>query len=287
MAIILDGKKLASDIMKNLQKRVDYIRTNLDCEVCLDVVQVGDDPASNIYIRNKEKACHELGIKNHLYKLDEKISDTKFMIKLNEISSRNNDGILVQLPLPPQINKISVHIPFQKDVDGLTYMNSGLFYAGGNNYFTPCTPKGIIRLLKAYGVPLAGKHAVVVGRSQIVGKPISFLLLNENCTVTMCHSYTENLSEISRQADILIVAVGKSKMITGEMIKPGAAIVDVGINRVNGKVVGDVDFESVEPVAGWITPVPGGVGPMTICMLMENTIESAERRYSIQTNDYN
>lgn len=271
MAIIMDGKALAAEIRENLKTRVQ----NLKYAPTLAVVQVGDNPASNIYIRNKEKACKEVGIVSEVARLDSHISQRNLGLFLE---SPNTDGVMLQLPLPSHLNETEAleHIYYKADVDGIHPLSAGYLFKGCAG-FVPCTPKGIIRLLKYYNVPLAGKHAVVVGRSNIVGKPMSMLLLNENCTVTMCHSHTQNLGEITKQADILIVAIGKPHFITKNMVKPGVAVVDVGINRVDGKVVGDVDFDEVKEIAGWITPVPGGVGPMTIAMLLENTVEAAER----------
>lgn len=271
MAIIMDGKTLAAEIRDELKARVQ----KLNYAPTLAVVQVGDNPASNIYIHNKEKACKEVGIISEVARLDAHISQRNLGLFLE---SPNTDGVILQLPLPSHLNETEAleYIYHKADVDGLHPLNAGyLFkrYAG----FVPCTPKGIIRLLKYYNVPLDGKHAVVVGRSNIVGKPMSMLLLNENCTVTMCHSHTQNLGGITKQADILVVAIGKPHFITKDMVKPGAAVIDVGINRVDDHIVGDVAFDEVEQIAGWITPVPGGVGPMTIAMLLENTVEAAER----------
>lgn len=271
MAIIMDGKALAAEIKEDLKLRVQKLKH----APTLVVVQVGDHPASNIYIRNKEKACKEVGIISEVARLDAHISQRNLGLFLESPSA---DGVMLQLPLPNHLNATEAleHIHYKSDVDGIHPLNAG-YLSQGYASFTPCTPKGIIKLLKHYNVPLAGKHAVVIGRSNIVGKPISILLLNENCTVTICHSHTNNLKEITKQADILVAAIGKPHYITKEMIKPGAAVVDVGINRIDGKVVGDVDFDEVKEIASWITPVPGGVGPMTIAMLLENTIEAAER----------
>ena len=271
MAIIMDGKALAAEIREELKARVQ----KLNYAPTLAVIQVGDNPASNIYIRNKEKACKEVGIVSEVARLDSHISQRNLDLF---IESPNTDGIMLQLPLSNHLNETEAleHIYHKADVDGLHPLNAGYLFKGCAG-FVPCTPNGIIRLLKYYNVPLDGKHAVVVGRSNIVGKPMSMLLLNENCTVTMCHSHTQNLGEITKQADILIVAIGKPHFITKDMVKPGSAIIDVGINRVDGKIVGDVDFDEVKEIAGWITPVPGGVGPMTIAMLLENTVEAAER----------
>ena len=274
MAIILDGKQLAAQIRESLKIRVNALKEKRYIPT-LAVVQVGDNQASNIYVKNKDKACKEIGIISYIGKLDEHISQDNLNTFINNIRA---DGCMLQLPLPDHLDEglAMCFIRADRDVDGLDALNAGYLMRNDNVGFIPCTPKGIIRILKEYHVPLEGKHAVVLGRSNIVGKPISALLLRENCTVTICHSHTENLSEFTKQADILVSAIGKPKFVTVDMVKPGAAVIDVGINRVDGKVVGDVDFENVEPIAGWITPVPGGIGPMTIAMLLENTVEAAE-----------
>lgn len=280
MATILDGKALANSILSALKERIGDIMDNGNVPPSLLVVQVGDDPASNVYIKNKERACNELGIRFTHYKLSKDITPDTFQQKLQKLRNLHHDGFMVQLPLPSQLDQqdIRKNIPSANDVDGLSIKNMGLFYGNCGNPLIPCTPKGILRLLKAYAIPLEGKNAVVVGRSSIVGKPIAHLLLNENCTVTVCHSRTVNLESFTRNADILVSAVGRPKIITADMIKPGAAVIDVGINRENGKLCGDVDFEMAKEVAGWITPVPGGIGPLTIAMLMENIVEVAEQR---------
>jgi len=281
MAILIDGKAVAARKMEELQARVDKLKAK-GVTPSLRVVQVGDDPASNIYIRQKQKACERLGI-NFIH---DKYTDdwaghfnfNAFVTGVRE-NSEPKGAMMIQLPLPVELNNHEEwFIPCGVDVDGLSLGNVGLLFKGAKYGFRPCTAAGIMELLKAYDVPLAGKHAVVVGRSNIVGKPVSMLLLNEDCTVTICHSKTENLFSITKQADILIVAAGKPNLIDCYGVKPGAAVIDVGINRVDGKLCGDVDFDSVEPIAGWITPVPGGVGPMTVAMLMENVIHAEERR---------
>lgn len=273
MAIIMDGKKLADRIKQECKEFInDDIKNGL--VPSLTICQVGDDPASNIYIKNKMKACQELGITCLINKISDNTCQS-FIEAQTRKSSAN--PCMLQLPVPKYLDAnraIDAIEPFS-DVDGLHPKNMGLLMQG-RPFMIPCTAKGILRLLKEYNVPLDGKHAVVVGRSNIVGKPTAMLLLEENCTVTVCHSHTKNLTDITRQADILVVAIGKPKFITSDMVKPGAAVVDVGINRVDDKIVGDVDFENVEKVAGWITPVPGGVGPMTVAMLMENTITAAK-----------
>lgn len=270
MAIIMDGKALAEKIKDACKYTNGKVRRPV-----LTVCQVGNDPASDIYVRNKEKACREAGIIFLHERVPEYVEQPMLEARLRRDSK---EACMLQLPIPQHLdaNKAIDAIEPFSDVDGLHPRNMGLLMQG-RPFMIPCTAKGILRLLKEYQVPLDGKHAVIVGRSNIVGKPTAMLLLNENCTVTICHSHTEKLASITKQADILVVAVGKAKLITADMVKPGAAVIDVGINRVDGRVVGDVDFENVEKVAGWITPVPGGVGPMTVAMLLENTVQAAEQ----------
>lgn len=281
MPVIMDGKALAAQLMASLQGRVAALKAR-GVQPGLAVVLVGDDPASQIYVRNKERACQELSLHSETIRLP---ADTTQAALEAQIDRLNADprihGILVQLPLPAGLNEEAAlaRILPEKDVDGFHAVNAGKLMTGADGVI-PCTPKGIRYMLKASGVPLAGKEAVVIGRSNIVGKPVAMLLLRENCTVTICHSRTENLPAVTRRGDILIAAVGKAGFVTADMVKPGAAVVDVGINRVDGKVVGDVDFAAVSQVAGWISPVPGGVGKMTIGMLMENTIAAAEKKGS-------
>ena len=279
MAVILDGKALSEKRMEELKNRVDALNAK-GRAVGLAVILVGENPASQVYVRNKGKACEALGIRGDTILLPEETSQEELEALIEKLNRDDAvDGILVQLPLPKHLNEAKALrlIAPEKDVDGFHIENAGKLFTGQEGVIA-CTPKGIIAMLKEWNVPLAGKEAVVIGRSNIVGKPVAMLLLNENCTVTMCHSRTADLAAHTRRADILIAAVGKPRFVTADMVKPGAAVVDVGINRVDGKVVGDVDFASVEPVAGYISPVPGGVGKMTICMLMENTIEAAERK---------
>ena len=279
MAILMDGKALAAELMTELKARVEALKAR-GVTPGLAVILVGDDPASQVYVRNKGKACEELGIESETLRLPADIPQKELEALIEKLNRDPRvDGILVQLPLPRHLDEAAVlaRIIPDKDVDGFHIENAGKLFTGQKGVVA-CTPKGILYMLKASGVPLSGKNAVVIGRSNIVGKPIAMLLLNENCTVTLCHSRTVDLAAHTRQADILVAAVGKPRFVTADMVKPGAAVVDVGINRVDGKVVGDVDFAAVEPVAGWISPVPGGVGKMTICMLMENTIEAAERK---------
>ena len=276
-ARIIDGKSIAKELRESLAPRVAALKEQ-GITPGLTVIVVGDDPASAIYVRNKERACVKLGMNSQVLRFPAETTQEEI---LNTVRLLNQDdsvhGILVQLPLPRHIDEQAVlrAIDPDKDVDGFHAMNAGRLM-NGEPGFVACTPKCVMRLLEVSGVELDGKNAVVVGRSNIVGKPMALLLLQKNCTVTIAHSHTKDLAAVTRSADILVVAVGRAGFITGDMIKPGAAVMDVGINRVDGKVVGDVDFESAKEVASCITPVPGGVGAMTIAMLMENTIEAAE-----------
>lgn len=274
--MILDGKKTAAEIKQNVKNRISQITEKIQ----LVVVLVGENAASQIYVRNKQKACKEVGIDSVLIQLDETTTEEELK---SVIVSLNNEksvyGILVQLPLPKHIKEDEIinTIDPKKDVDGFTLVNKGKLVSGMQAAY-PATPKGIITLLKTYNIEIAGKHAVVVGRSNIVGKPMSLLLLQENATVTIAHSKTKDLKSITLQADILISAVGKKDMITKDMVKENAIVVDVGINRVDNKLFGDVDFENVQEKASYITPVPGGVGPMTIATLLENVLYCYENR---------
>ena len=273
MARIIDGKKISTQIKDELR---DYVKENgLGERMCLAVVQVGEDPASKVYVNNKKKACDYIGIGS---KSSELPADTKQEELLSLIDELNEDekvtGILVQLPLPKQIEEDTVirRISPKKDVDGFHPMNVGALSIGEKG-FVSCTPAGIIELLKRSGVEIAGKECVVIGRSNIVGKPMAMLMLRENATVTVCHSRTKNLKEVCKRADILIVAIGKPKLIDSSYIKEGAVVIDVGIHRMeDGKLCGDVDYEDAAPHCSAITPVPGGVGPMTIAMLMSNCV---------------
>lgn len=279
-ATILDGKALSLKIREELKKEVEEI-SKKGRTPGLAVVIVGDDPASRKYVNNKNRACREIGMVSREYALS---ADTDEAELLELVEKLNNDpeidGILVQLPLPRGIDerKIINAISPDKDVDAFHPENVGKIMIGGGT-FLPCTPAGIMELIKLTGIDVCGKECVVVGRSNIVGKPMSMLLLAANGTVTVCHSKTENLAEVTRRADILVVAVGRAEMITADMIKPGAVVIDVGMNRLeDGKFVGDVEFSGAKEVAGAITPVPGGVGPMTIAMLMRNTLSGYKKR---------
>ena len=281
MATILNGKQVAAEIRAELKTRAEALRKD-GVVPCLAVLLAGDDPASKIYVRNKKRACEEIGIESRELLFPESVTEEELIAAIRALNEDPAvDAMLVQLPLPKHINEARVlsEIAPEKDADGFPVVNAGSLFTGQTSVL-PCTPAGCMELLRRANVVFSGKHAVVVGRSNIVGKPMAMLLLNEHCTVTICHSRTKDLARFTRDADILVAAVGRPGMITGDMIKPGAAVIDVGINRLdNGKLMGDVDFESAEPVAGAITPVPGGVGPMTIAMLMQNAILAAEKRH--------
>jgi methylenetetrahydrofolate dehydrogenase (NADP+)/methenyltetrahydrofolate cyclohydrolase len=270
-AKIIDGKKLAADIRADIKKRVAKLKEKPG----LAVVIVGENPASKVYVNMKEKDAKEVGFHSVVKRLKEGIDEVDLIKEVDELNQDPKvHGMIVQLPVPKHINPqlIIDSILAHKDADGFTVVNMGNLFIG-NNMVVSATPKGVMKLIESTKVNLEGKHAVVVGRSNIVGKPIAMLLQQKNCTVTMCHSRSKPLEKYTKQADILIAAVGKPNMITGDMIKPGAVVIDVGINRVDGKLIGDVDFDSAKEVAGHITPVPGGVGPMTRAMLLENTLE--------------
>ena len=267
---IIDGKALATQIRAQLKAKIE----ESERKPGLAVVIVGEYPASRIYVRNKIKACGELGIRSYSYELPTTATQEELEGLLDELAQNNEiDGILLQLPLPRHLNAdaATAHIPFEKDVDGFSAKNLGLLMQNKQR-IAACTPSGVMKLLENEGIELTGKNAVVIGRSETVGKPMAMLLLNANATVTVCHSKTKNLKEVCKEADILISAVGKAKFVTADMIKDGAVVIDVGMNRdENGKLCGDVDFDGVKEKASHITPVPGGVGPMTITMLMYNT----------------
>lgn len=276
MAIILDGKKLRDKIFESLKAELDKMSE----KPTLAVILVGENPASQIYVRNKKKTAEKLGINSLSIEYPADISENELLSKIQELNNdKNITAILVQLPLPEHINKnkiIDAILP-QKDVDGLTPYNLGKLFSGEEPYVYPCTPKGILLLLDEYNIELDGKNVVVVGRSNLVGKPVAQMLLKRNATVTMCHSHTKNLSEITKTADIVISAVGKN-VIGEKMLKSNCVVIDVGIFRdENGKLSGDVDFENVSKISAYISPVPGGVGPMTIASLMLNTVELAKK----------
>lgn len=276
MAIRIDGKQISKDIKEELKEEVASLAAQ-GRKCCLAVIQVGNDPASSVYVGNKKKACAYIGIESLAYELPEETTEDELLEIIDKLNKDTNvHGILCQLPLPKQINEdhIIKAISPKKDVDGFHPQNVGALVIGEQG-FVSCTPAGIIQLLKRSNIEMDGKHCVVVGRSNIVGKPMSLLMLRENATVTICHSHTKNLEEICKEADILIVAIGKPQFIGKEYVKKGAVVIDVGIHRdENNKLCGDVKFDEVEPVASYITPVPGGVGPMTIAMLMHNCVDA-------------
>lgn len=277
MAIILDGKNLRDKIFENLKQRLN----NMSEKPTLAVILVGDDPASQIYVKNKKKTAENLGINSIVINYPSDIPENVLLDKIKELNNDNKiTAILVQLPLPKHIDKFKIidAIAPEKDVDGLTPYNSGKLFSGEEPYVYPCTPKGILLLLDEYNIELEGKHVVVIGRSNLVGKPVAQMLLKRNATVTMCHSHTKNLSDITKTADIVVSAVGKN-IIGEKMLKSDCVVVDVGIFKDNnGKICGDVDFASASKIAAYISPVPGGVGPMTIASLMLNTVELADSK---------
>jgi methylenetetrahydrofolate dehydrogenase (NADP+)/methenyltetrahydrofolate cyclohydrolase len=278
-ASLIDGKSIAHQFRGELGVRVQRLK-GAGVTPGLAVVIVGEDPASKVYVRNKALACEAIGMHSEVHALAADTTQANlvaFLRRLNQDARIH--GILVQLPLPKHMNARAVieAIDPDKDVDGFHYRNVGSLVVGEPAFY-PCTPWGVMKMLEEEGVPIAGRHAVVVGRSNIVGKPMALMLLNESATVTICHSKTRDLGAVTREGDILVAAVGRARMIGGDMVKPGAVVIDVGINRLpDGRLAGDVDFAAVAPVASMITPVPGGVGPMTIAMLLANTVKSAER----------
>ncbi|MDE7453548.1 MAG: bifunctional methylenetetrahydrofolate dehydrogenase/methenyltetrahydrofolate cyclohydrolase FolD [Clostridia bacterium] len=277
---IIDGKELAAKMRADIKKDVEKYTKENGRQIGLAVVLAGDNPASQVYVRNKIKACEEVGIKSYAYYLDGGVTQAELEKLLHTLAEdKNIDGILVQLPLPKHLDseKALRIIPTEKDVDGFSADNTGKLCQGKES-IVACTPNGVMKMLESCNIDICGKRAVVVGRSNIVGKPMAMLLLNADATVTVCHSKTENLKEECLNADIIVAAIGKAKFITADMVKEGAVVIDVGMNRdENGKLCGDVDFESVKEKCSYITPVPGGVGPMTITMLMYNTCLSVMR----------
>ena len=272
---LLDGKKIKKERIEELKKEI----ANLDRKPGIAVVQIGNDPASCVYVGNKEKTALNLGCYFKHVKLEENVSEEEVISKINELNCDNEiDGIIVQMPLPKHLNtsKILNSVNKDKDIDGLTDINAGLLFHN-KDCFIPCTPKGILSILNYYNIDTKGKHVVIIGRSELVGKPLMALMLNNNATVTICHSYTNNLMNITKDADILIVAVGKKHLINEAFIKEGAVIIDVGINREDGKLYGDVNFDAVKDKCSYITPVPGGVGQMTVLSLYENLLKAYHR----------
>lgn len=278
MTQIIDGKKISQEIKDELKAKVEELKANGKKIPCLAVIQVGNDPASTVYVGNKKKACEYIGIGSKSYELPEETSQDDLLSLIDELNDNDDiTGILVQLPVPKHIDEDTIirRISPKKDVDGFHPMSVGALLIGEDGFLS-CTPAGVIQLLKRSGVEIAGKECVVIGRSNIVGKPMAVLLLRENGTVTICHSKTANLKEVCKRADILVVAIGKPKMINSEYVKEGACVIDVGIHRMeNGKLCGDVDYDDVYEHTSYITPVPGGVGPMTIAMLMNNCLKDA------------
>lgn len=277
-ARLIDGKSLAAEVRAALRPLVGALAAR-GVRPCLAAIIAGDDPASRVYVRNKVRACDEVGVRSELHEFPANVSEHAL---LERVAGLNGDprvhGILVQLPLPAQVNaeRVLAEVSATKDVDGFRAENLGLL-ARGAPRFVPCTPAGVLRLLDHAGVALAGRHAVVIGRSNSVGKPLALLLLQRDATVTICHSKTAQLAALARQADVLVAAAGRPRMVSVEMVKPGACVIDVGTSRAaDGKLCGDVDFAPVSRVAGWITPVPGGVGPMTVAMLVANTVRATE-----------
>ncbi|MFH1787108.1 MAG: bifunctional methylenetetrahydrofolate dehydrogenase/methenyltetrahydrofolate cyclohydrolase FolD [archaeon] len=274
-AKLMDGKAAAQEVVDALKKEV----SSFTKKPGLALILVGDDPASKIYTASKEKRCAEIGIRSEMNRLPEKTSQRELISLIEKLNKDNSiHGIIVQLPLPKHLDpaEAAAKISQDKDVDGISPANMGRLLRG-EDCLVPCTPQGIMYLLKKYGVEINGKRASIVGRSNIVGKPVSVLLLNEHATVTICHSRTADLCAETKKADILVAAVGKARMIKADMVKKGAAVIDVGMNRTADGLAGDVDFDSVSKIAGWITPVPGGVGLMTVAMLMKNTVEAYKR----------
>ncbi len=284
-ARLIDGKALALGIREGIAKEVSALLAQTGIRPGLAAILVGDDPASKLYVKNKEKACDAAGIYVDEHKLPASTTQSELLALIGKVNADPKiHGILVQLPLPKQIDsKVILNaVSPEKDADGFHPYNMG-HLVEGTAMFVPCTPKGIIKMIDSTGIPIEGKRAVVVGRSNIVGKPAALLLLHRHATITVCHSKTKDLPAVCREAEILVVAIGRAKFVTGDMVRPGAVVVDVGLNRLeDGTFVGDVDFGPASERAGWISPVPGGVGPMTIAMLLENTLESAKRAAGAQ-----
>lgn len=285
-ARIIDGKALATEVRNALGPRVARLNA-AGHRPGLAVILVGDDPASAVYVRNKALACEQVGIRSWVDRLPADATEIALLARIGQLNADPEvHGILVQTPLPKHLDsaKVVESIAFEKDVDGLHATNAGLTLMG-KPYFRSCTPYGVMKMLQSINATIEGRHALVLGRSNMVGKPMAMLLLAANATVTIAHSKTRDLTSYTRAADILVAAVGRRNLVTAEMVKPGAIVIDVGTNRTpEGKLTGDVDFENVKRVAGWISPVPGGVGPMTIAMLLTNTVEAAERRAGIHTH---
>lgn len=280
---VMNGKAVSAAMREEMKSEVERLKA-LGVQPGLAVVLVGEDAASQVYVNSKHKACNEIGYYSEVHRLSVETSEQDLLALIDTLNHQDTiHGILVQLPLPKHINEKAVidAIAVEKDVDGFHPVSVGNLVIGDDSLL-PCTPAGVIELLKRYDVPIAGKHAVVIGRSNIVGKPVSLLLQREHATVTMCHSRTANMKELTKLADIVVVAIGKANFVDSSFLKPGAVVIDVGMNRLdNGKLAGDVNYEDVKDMCQWITPVPGGVGPMTITMLMYNTLKAAKRIHHI------
>lgn len=282
MSRIIDGKVISAAVKSRVKAEVEELKSK-GITTGLAVIIVGNDPASKVYVANKKKACEALGIISEEYAMPENTTEQELLNLIDELNHKKSiNGILCQLPLPKHLDEklIINSISYEKDVDAFHPVNVGRIMIGDYD-FVPCTPAGIMEMLDYEGIEVSGKNCVVIGRSNIVGKPMGMLLLHKNGTVTICHSRTQNLKEICKNADILVAAVGKAKFVTADMVKDGAVVIDVGMNRVDGKLCGDVDYESVKDKASAITPVPGGVGPMTIAMLMQNTLTAAKKQNNI------
>ncbi len=286
-ARILDGKAIADKIRQDVVAQVGDLKLVHGIAPGLAVIIIGENPASQVYVNRKHKACEECGIYSEVIRLPEETTEEELLAQIDRLNADGRiHGILVQLPLPRHIGteRVLERIRPDKDVDGFHPLNAGNL-AIGRNGLIPCTPHGVIRMLEISGIAIEGKRAVIIGRSNIVGKPMANLLLARNATVTVCHSRTVNLAEVARQADILIAAIGKPNFVGRDMVQPGATVIDVGINRLDGKLVGDVDFAAVKEIAGAITPVPGGVGPLTIVMLLYNTVKAAKMQMGIKQEE--
>ena len=281
MGQIIDGKKISADIREELKQEIKEMQEKHGVTPGLAVILVGEDPASKVYVRNKEKACNDIGIYSEVLRLPEDTTEEELFRHIDEYNENENiHGLLIQFPVPGHLDqqRIIDRINPTKDVDGLTYINAGKLCSGARDGLESCTPKGILELVKRTDPEIEGKHVVVIGRSNLVGKPVAQLFLRENATVTICHSRTRNLSKITRTADILVAAIGKPKFVTEDFVKEGAIVIDVGTSRLEGKLTGDCDTDTIISKASYITPVPGGVGPMTITMLLYNTIQACRNK---------
>ena len=278
---IIDGKALSDKILKEIENEHSELQAKVGRKAGLAVIIVGENPASQIYVRNKIRACERVGFHSETIRLDENITEESLLLEIKKLNNDNNiDGILVQLPIPKHINELKVinAISAEKDVDGFHTTNIGKMMIGDETGFLPCTPAGVIQMFEEYNIDLEGKDVLVIGQSNIVGKPMTLLLINKRATVQVCNSKTKNLPEKLQKADVVVAAAGSPKLVKGSDVKEGVVVIDIGINRVDGKICGDVDFEEVSQKASYITPVPGGVGPMTIAMLIKNTFKSYKQK---------